>query len=333
MIDVFGPLALVCVSALATILSFVLTGLVRRWALKNAVMDLPNARSSHDVPTPRGGGLAVVLVVLPLLYAFDATPFVIILVAAALALIGLIDDVHSLPVLPRILFQVVSVAIALIWAVDAGAVLPYLTPLLSALVIGMGWVWFVNLYNFMDGIDGITTVETLSICIGVIAIGLIVPETEHLIAPAAILAAAMLGFGWWNWQPAKIFLGDVGSITLGFLCGYFLVNLAAADEIVAAVLLSGYYLADATTTLLRRALRGDKVWHSHKEHFYQKAHQRGLSHAQVSTRIFVLNLSLIGCAVAAVHGYTIWASVVGGILIILFLAHLGVRSHSRTIAS
>lgn len=294
------------------------TWVARKSALHYAVLDIPNDRSSHSSPTPRVGGVAVILSALTASAITGALPPSIYIAAVVLAGLSFIDDIITLPVLPRMLVQAIVVFFVSTFAVTTVDILPiHLPAYLAVGIVGLGWLWFINLYNFMDGIDGITSVETLSICIGIICIGLIEPAAEHLIAPAAILAAAMLGFAWWNWSPAKIFLGDVGSITLGFLCGYLLLSLAAAGELVAALLLSGYYLADATITLIRRALRGDKIWQAHKEHFYQRAYQNGFSHREICIRIFILNVLLIGCAVATLYGFKAWAFF-GGSLIILF---------------
>ena len=166
---------------------------------------------------------------------------------------------------------------------------------------GLAWVWFVNLFNFMDGIDGIAGVETASIGLGLAAIGLLAPAAGGDPGHALGLAAAALGFLWWNWHPAKIFLGDVGSVPIGFLLGWLLLTAAANGWWAPALILPLYYLVDATATLLRRATRREKVWRAHREHFYQYAVQQGRSHAQVSGVVAIANAALIGLAMAAMH--------------------------------
>lgn len=302
------------------------TGALRRWLLRRSLVDTPNERSSHSIPTPRGGGIAVMLAVLGVLWPMSALPDAVLGGALLIAAVSWLDDVRSLPVLPRILAQFVAVIAAVVLALPPAAVFPFPVPAaVAAVVVCLGWVWFVNLYNFMDGIDGITGVETISICAGVAVISALNPAASWLGLPALAITAAIAGFLVWNWHPAKIFLGDVGSVPLGFLCGYLLLALAVAGDAAAALLISGYYLADATTTLVKRALRREKIWQAHKEHFYQRAHQRGLSHAAVSLRIAGCNLFLIVCAVAAHAGYAVPALVAGAVAVAAFLRHLGAR--------
>ena len=158
-------------------------------------------------------------------------------------------------------------------------------------------VWFINLYNFMDGIDGITGVETAAIGLGVALLAL-VGATPDLAAAAAI-AAAGLGFLVWNWHPARIFMGDAGSVPLGFLLGWLLLALAARGAWAPALILPGYYLADATLTLIARTLAGERIWQAHRRHFYQRAVRGGASHAAVVLRVAAADILLIVLAVAA----------------------------------
>jgi UDP-N-acetylmuramyl pentapeptide phosphotransferase/UDP-N-acetylglucosamine-1-phosphate transferase len=174
---------------------------------------------------------------------------------------------------------------------------------LDTLAAGVLWVWYVNLFNFMDGIDGISGVEAATTGAGVALVATLAGLGPTLPAFGLIVAAAALGFLWWNWQPARIFLGDVGSVPLGFLLGWLLLALAARGEWAPALILPLYYLADATLTLVRRALRGEKVWRPHRQHFYQRAVQRGASHARVSLAILVADLGLVGLAAAATLGW------------------------------
>ena len=161
------------------------------------------------------------------------------------------------------------------------------------------WMWFINLFNFMDGIDGISGIEAGFIAGGIALVAWIAPASAQNPALGIAIVAAAIGFLAWNWHPAKIFLGDVGSVPLGFLLGWLLLSLAAAGLWAPALILPLYYLADATITLVRRGIRGERVWQAHREHFYQKAVQGGRSHAAVSTAIGVANLALAGLAVLA----------------------------------
>jgi UDP-N-acetylmuramyl pentapeptide phosphotransferase/UDP-N-acetylglucosamine-1-phosphate transferase len=165
----------------------------------------------------------------------------------------------------------------------------------------VGWAWFINLYNFMDGIDGITGAETISLATGVCllldAAGIVDPFTLNA---TLLLTGACLGFLALNWHPAKIFLGDVGSVPLGFLGGYILLALALHGHLIPAAILPLYYLADSGLTLARRALKGEKVWQAHRQHFYQQAAQGAGRHDRVVFLIIVANIALIGAASTAV---------------------------------
>jgi UDP-N-acetylmuramyl pentapeptide phosphotransferase/UDP-N-acetylglucosamine-1-phosphate transferase len=289
------------IALLSAFTTAVLVGLLRR----RAILDHPNARSSHERPTPRGGGLAVVPITLVAWVAgagFDlpAGLAVILCGAVALALISWVDDLRSLPAALRLAVHAAIVGVGIIWLDDHGLIFQGLLPAwLDTLAAGILWLWFVNLFNFMDGIDGISGVETICIGAGLVALA---AATAHATPPAwfgATLAAAAAGFLAWNWHPARIFLGDVGSVPVGFLLGFLLLALAARGYWAAALILPAYYLADATITLGRRAWRRERIWQAHAEHFYQQAVQSGMSHAQVSLAILAANLVLIGLALTS----------------------------------
>ncbi len=293
-----------------------LTGLLTKGLRHADVLDRPNERSSHIAPTPRGGGIAILVAgFLGVAVTGLSIPWPIIAGIAWLAIISVLDDLRGVSIIIRLLAQAAIVTVCL---TSVGGFIANIGVVLFVGVVVV-WIWFINLYNFMDGIDGITGVETISICLGM---ALVMHVSGH--APVdsrlpLIIAAATAGFMFWNWHPAKIFMGDVGSIPLGFIVGWMLLELAAAGQWAAALILPAYYLADATITLVHRGLRGEKVWRAHKEHFYQRAHQRGLSHADVSLRILFANALLIGLAIVASLGHPIFAlagaaSVVGFLL-------------------
>ena len=236
--------------------------------------------------------------------AFDiGDPWLGAVLAAALGLaaVSWIDDLRSLPPLIRLAAQGLAVAVGTASLLDDGFFFQGLAPgWLDPLVAALGWIWFVNLFNFMDGIDGITGVETACVGGGAALVAFLAPETAGLTPVFGLtLAAAALGFLVWNWHPAKIFLGDVGSVPVGFLLGWILFDLTAAGLWAPAIILPLYYLADATITLARRALRGEKIWRAHREHFYQRATQNGKSHAEVSRMILAANVVSVALAVAA----------------------------------
>lgn len=271
-----------------------LISLLRRFQL----LDHPNERSSHHRPTPVGGGLLIVAALVPAwLWLGGGALLPLALAALGLAAISLIDDFRRVPTGLRFAGHVAAV----VWVLSLNPALanwlPASVPGPVALIgVGLGWVWFINLFNFMDGIDGITGVECLGIGIGVAilaGLGMIPPGQAGL---GLCLAAAAAGFLIWNWHPAKVFMGDVGSVPLGFLIGWLLLEMAAAGAWAPAVILPAYYLADATWTLGRRILRGEAPWRAHRDHFYQQATKGGRSHAQVSLLILGLNALLIAAA-------------------------------------
>jgi UDP-N-acetylmuramyl pentapeptide phosphotransferase/UDP-N-acetylglucosamine-1-phosphate transferase len=296
----------------AAIVTVLATGLVLRQLRARAVLDLPNERSSHDRAVPRGGGIAVIAVVAggwALLAwqrdgwrgdSFDLLAVAIL--AAALAGISFLDDLRGMPALQRLLWQILAVALGCLVLPETPVFQGVLPPLADRLAAGFCWLWFINLFNFMDGIDGITVVEAGTIGLGITLVTAVMGGAGGLGAPAIIVAGAAIGFGFWNWHPAKIFLGDVGSVGLGLLLGWLLLSLAAVGQWLPALLLPLYYLTDATWTLLRRMFRGEKFWRAHRSHFYQHAARRCGNHAKVSLRVLCANLVLIAAALwAALH--------------------------------
>jgi UDP-N-acetylmuramyl pentapeptide phosphotransferase/UDP-N-acetylglucosamine-1-phosphate transferase len=176
-----------------------------------------------------------------------------------------------------------------------------LPPLLDRAASALLWVWFINLYNFMDGIDGITVVETLGLGLGIAAVvALAGSAADGTVVLALIAAAAAAGFLRWNWHQAKLFLGDAGSVPLGFVMGWLLLGLAARGYWAPALILPLYYLADATLTLLRRIARRERFWQAHRTHFYQRAAARDGNHADVARGITLGDAALIGAALIAV---------------------------------
>ena len=317
-----APIDLVLIISAAAI-CWIASRLLITFLASRGVLDVPVARSSHTAPTPRGGGIAVIGTVILFGAASGSIPPSVLVLVAALALIGWVDDVRSISPLPRFSAQIIAVAVALY--LDPGLItIPHINMpmMLGAVIIGICWLWFINLYNFMDGIDGITGVETLSICIGISLVSMVADVAVDLILPSAFIAAAIFGFLFVNWHPAKIFLGDVGSVPLGFVIAWMLLSLAQQGAWIPAIILPMYYLADATITLLRRLLRKEKIWQAHKEHFYQRAHQGGLRHDAIALRILGANIGLIILAIIATQGYAIPALITAGVLTALLLVHL-----------
>jgi len=290
--------ALICVALIV-----LLHPLLQRYTLAK-----PNARSSHRTPTPQGGGIAVMAATIAAtafglfsLAVALATPLVAVIAAAVvMACVGAADDIRPLGVAPRLALQALAVT-AVIFALPSDLhIVPFLPLWLERLLLVLGGVWFVNLVNFMDGIDWMTAAEIVPISAALVALGGLGALPRDGIAVALALGGAMIGFAYFNRPTARLFLGDVGSLPIGLVTGWLLVLLAGAGHLTAALLLPLYYLADATLTLLRRLSNGERVWQAHRTHYYQRATDRGFSVTQIVARVFAVNLGLGALAVATV---------------------------------
>jgi len=283
-------------------LSSVLTGALRRYALARSIIDIPNARSSHSVPTPRGGGVAIVvsfLLAVPVLYFLGiidwSATLALVGAGGGVAILGFADDHGHIAARWRLLGHFSAAIWALYWLNG----LPALD--MFGFVIDLGWignvlatlylVWLLNLYNFMDGIDGIASIEAVSCCLGG---AFLLWLTGHFqgVWPLGLLASAVLGFLFWNFPPAKIFMGDAGSGFLGMLLGVFSIQSSALDPAFLWVwlILLGVFIVDATLTLFQRLLRGVKVYEAHRSHAYQHATQRYGRHLPVTLAVALINL-------------------------------------------
>ncbi|RMQ45411.1 Glycosyl transferase, group 4 protein [Pseudomonas cichorii] len=299
------------------LLSLVLTAVLRRYALSRSLMDVPNARSSHTIPTPRGGGVAIVVAFLLsiLLLAWDdrVPSAALIAIGGAgglVALIGFMDDHGHIAARWRLLGHFAAAAWALVWlgglaplnffgfSVDLG--------IIGQVLAAFYLVWMLNLYNFMDGIDGIASVEAVTVCGGISLIYVLGGFGDLLWGPA-LLAAAVIGFLYWNFPPARIFMGDAGSGFLGIALGMLSVQAAWASSQLfwAWLILLGVFIVDATVTLARRLLRGDKVYEAHRSHAYQFASRRYGKHLPVTLAVGIINI----CWLLPV---ALWVSVLGG---------------------
>jgi UDP-N-acetylmuramyl pentapeptide phosphotransferase/UDP-N-acetylglucosamine-1-phosphate transferase len=270
----------------------------------------PNARSSHKAPTPQGGGIAVVAATLiasilaQLLAPFDSSGlFQLLLIfasAVGLAVAGFIDDLRLIGVIPRLIFQAAAVAVVIAVIPPEVRVFPTFPWWLDRALILLGGVWFINVVNFMDGIDWITIAEVVPITAALALFGLAGALPSNATMVAVALCGAMVGFAPVNRPVAKLFLGDVGSMPVGFLLVWLLVALAAHGNLAAALLLPLYYLADATITLLRRLVNGERITQPHRSHFYQRALDGGFSVYQIVGRVFTLNILLAALAFATI---------------------------------
>ena len=297
-LSVLGSTAIVVAAALlAAALIVALLPSLTRFALAR-----PNARSSHRTPTPQGGGIAVVVATLAvvgvaLIFTPAASSVNVSLPIVAVAIIvmtglGAIDDVRPLPVAPRFVLQALVVAAVLYAAPEQMRVIPALPWWLERFLLLIGGLWFVNLVNFMDGIDWMTVAEAVPLTATLAIIGFAGGLPAYATALSLALGGAMIGFAYFNRPTARIFLGDVGSLPLGLMLGFLLLLVAGAGHLIAALLAPLYYLADATVTLLRRTARGEPLLQAHRTHFYQRAADNGFTTTGIVARVFAVNIGL-----------------------------------------
>lgn len=284
------------------ILASIITRSLRKYALANSLMDIPNARSSHSVPTPRGGGVAIVLSFLAGLGVVTAVggldPSVSIALLGAggfVALVGFLDDHGHIAARWRLLAHFAAAFWAFAWLGGAPPLL------LLGVQLDLGWsgvalgavylVWLLNLYNFMDGIDGIASVEAVCVCAGGALLYVLLGKSDLALLPL-MLAAAVAGFLYWNFPPARIFMGDAGSGFLGIVLGILSIQAGWEESRLfwSWVILLGVFVVDATFTLVRRLLRGDKVYEAHRSHAYQYASRQFGRHLPVTMAVGVINL-------------------------------------------
>jgi UDP-N-acetylmuramyl pentapeptide phosphotransferase/UDP-N-acetylglucosamine-1-phosphate transferase len=297
-----GAAVLIVAAVLSTVLIELLRPLLRRHALAQ-----PNARSSHREPTPQGGGIAVIAATIVVTVgaagvlgetssATAAEVFTVLVASAFITVIGGIDDLRPLPVAPRLVLQALAIAVAIAAIPTDLRLVPLLPWWAERLCLLIALVWFVNLVNFMDGIDWMTVAEVVPLIASVVLLSRLagVPPPSTILAVA--LLGAMLGFAPFNKPVAKLFLGDVGSLPIGLLLGWLLLQLVRGGEPAAALLLPLYYLADASVTLIRRILAGEPFWQAHRSHFYQRACDLGFSVPDIVGRVFLTNLALAGLA-------------------------------------
>lgn len=270
---------------------------VRRYAMREGVLDIPNHRSSHLVPTPRGGGAAIVaaflagLLIQQFMLGWNHFISVLMLASALIALVGFIDDHQSVAARKRILVHLIA-AVLLV----AAAGMPtqfnifYVSVELGVWAIPfvvLGIVWLLNLTNFMDGIDGIAGVQAVAASAVVGLLMFLSGSPAFVIWPVCILSAASLGFLWWNFPPAKIFMGDVGSATMGLIFGGLAWWHTSFDSkwFYVWLILLGVFIVDATWTLVFRALRKQRLSEAHRTHAYQRAAQLTGSHRMVTLSV------------------------------------------------
>ena len=278
------------------VISFILTYFIRQFALKYKLIDVPNERSSHNAPTPKGGGIAIVIswflgitILFFVGYVEDSLYFAL-LSGIILSVVSLIDDFIDVKPFIRLIFQFITVIIAFYFL---NGLRPFIIPELSLnnlyvlypLVI-LGMVWFINLFNFMDGVDGFASTEAILISLVIFIL------SGNIIN--LVLIGCIAGFLFWNWPKAKIFMGDVGSTQLGFILvilGVYFHN-KLEFSILNWIMLSSPFWFDATFTLYRRWRNKEKLSQAHRKHAYQRIVQAGFSHQKVNFYLIGINITL-----------------------------------------
>jgi len=297
---------LVAAGACSAALIVVLLPMFRRYALAR-----PNARSSHRIPTPQGGGAAVILAVAialgvdGVLIGGERTALVDALPLGAavmlLAIVGAVDDIFPVAPLWRLAVQAMAVTLTvstLPAELRAAPIVPIAIERVTEIFAGL---WFVNLVNFMDGIDWMTVAEVAPSTISIFLFARFSAAPPLAGSVALALCGAVLGFAPFNRPVAKLFLGDVGSLPIGLLLFWLLLQLAGSGHLAAALLLPLYYVADTTVTLMQRFARGERITEAHRSHFYQLAVVRGYSVMTVVQSVFAVNLALAALAAVSIR--------------------------------
>ena len=283
--------------SLILITSFAGTFLILKIAVRKNILDIPNIRSSHTQPTPRGGGLAIViswyigLAALRYIGMIESDLFFALLSGAVLATISFLDDLFDIKPGLRILFQIVTVMSGLFFIGGfkviylSGTILNY--PVILTFLAILGGIWFINLFNFLDGIDAYASTETLLVALGM----LLVLNNPVLL----ILIFAVMGFLFWNWPKAKIFMGDIGSTQLGYilliLAIYF--NNQFKFNFLGWLILTSLFWVDATLTLFKRWRNKENLSQAHRKHYYQRIVQYGFSHRKTVIISILINIVFV----------------------------------------
>ncbi len=327
------------VLVVVAIASLSLTWAVRRYALAASVLDIPNARSSHTQPTPRGGGVAIVLsflVALPLLAWLAglgwSAVWAMVGGGGLIALVGFLDDHGHIAARWRLLAHFSGAVWALAWL---GGAAPFTV---FGATFDLGWighglavfylVWLLNLFNFMDGIDGIAGVEAVTTCASGALLYAVLGRSDQALIPL-LLAIASAGFLYWNFPPAKIFMGDAGSGFLGLMLGVLSLQAAWVSPPLfwAWLILMAVFIVDATWTLLRRLVRGDKVYEAHRSHAYQYAARLHGRHLPITLAVLLINLGwLLPLALLVATG--VLDGLLGFALASAPLIYLAIRYHA-----
>ena len=304
-------------------LTTVLTFLIRKLALQKNIIDSPNARSSHTLPTPRGGGLAIVIIWFGILTYFyfkkdiEHNLFYALLSGVVLAVVSLVDDIINLSPKIRLLAQILTALLALYFlkGFQLFQIESQILFWIFTICAFIGIIWFINLYNFLDGIDAYASQEAILVLLG---FAILIPSHNIFIA----LIVIILGFLVWNWPQAKIFMGDVGSTQLGFILVVFAIYYHNKEQvnIVNWLILTSVFWFDATYTLFMRWKNKEQLSKAHKKHAYQRLVQAGWLHQKISVYAILLNILLVG--ITYFNHVVLNSSIVTLIVVVGFLLFL-----------
>lgn len=334
---------LVFVSIIAFFLCIALTKYSIKFLSAKNIVDHPSTRRAHTSSTPRGGGVAVILsfcIGCLLYYYITAQGFaeIIYLLLPLLLVSGisLYDDIHDVPIIVRLISHIASVVCVMCWLLPETKLLhDIIIPawLDFALIICI-MVTFLNVYNFMDGIDGITGAESMHLSVVLIALSLLryeqIAYVDMVLLIASLLLVCSLAFLIYNWHPASIFIGDVGSIGLGFVisCAMLMVASSSLHLLLACFIAFGYYIGDGVLTILIRLFHGEKIWLPHLKHFFQQAARNGMHAKTITLKIMLCNLVLMCCSIAALY-YPLISFVVGFLAVSVTILHFRNYGHSK----
>ncbi|MDR0297011.1 MAG: UDP-phosphate alpha-N-acetylglucosaminyltransferase [Rickettsia sp.] len=314
-------------------LSFVVTSFLT-WLLISSlpsfgVVDIPDPRRVHSKITPRGGGLAIVITVIIGLVAYEcfATKTLInsikfIPLLLVISTISFLDDLISMPVFIRLISHITCSAISIFLFLSPALLFHHELPLYIDFMLSTIYLTtFLNIYNFLDGIDGISGAESIHLSITILILcylkSNIIININFIIVLNIIILACSISFLIFNWHPARIFLGDVGSISLGFLLGLCLLLMSASSVhlFIASSIASLYYMTDGGLTILIRLFNKEKIWQPHLKHFFQKAVRNGKSHKEVVSKIIICNIVLMILSISSLYFPLI--SIIFAILVVM----------------
>lgn len=293
-----GVMPIWIVPAVAFALAGGVTPLLRRWLIRQNLLDLPGERRSHTSPTPRGGGLAIIAAIGVAVILSPLVWWSGLVLMVLLGVLGWVEDGHDLSPMARLAVQAM-VAVLALWLIGGVASVDLAgytihRPWLWTLLSGVAMIWLINLHNFMDGSDGLAAMQ--GVWSG-LAFGVLMLRGE-LFAPAVFalaMSGAFAGFLLWNRPPASIFMGDSGSMVLGgSVAALALIGAASgAVSVWVSLIIASLFVVDATATLLARVIQGERWYTAHRQHAYQRLIQAGWSHGRVLALYGAINLGVV----------------------------------------